>query len=674
MPSQGLARNGLHLAALCSFAIAWQYFQRLADGPDFFIQQGATATDVVVFALGLLIVPPAVLLGLEWITGLVSRRARDALHLVCVGGLSALIAWQAITDADPGARPALAFSIAAAIGAGVAYAYARVDSVRTWLTVLSAAPAVVLVLFLGFSPARTLAFGGAGPEPRSPSSSGAPVVMVVLDELPTTSLMDERGRIDVARYPGFAAFARDATWYRNAFTVADYTQLAVPALLTGKDPRPGAVQVAAEYPDNLFTLLGGSYRLNVFEALTDLCRAACERQLREPFGPRMRKMVSSIVETVPSLPPSIRGRLSKAISVDEPPRDASRSRRVAPDSVRRFLSTTQDVRFERFLDTLGQGSHHTLDFMHLLLPHRPWHYLPDGRRYLSPRSYRAGLVGAWSRDRRVVQIGRQRHQLQAAMVDRMLRRLVLHLKERGAYDRSLIVVAADHGLSFRPGAHARNVSRSTVDEIAPVPLLVKAPRQRRGRIDDSDVQSTDVLPTIAAHLGVDVPWTMDGVPAQTRPVRRSVTLWRHDDGDRLVFGRRDLELRRDAAVRTKLAMLGSNGDPYRIGPRPKLIGRRAQGEPGLVPARATLDAPGRYQSVDKGARSLPVDVTGEIHADRRPSRPLAIVVNGIVAATAWSIAGGDSEYFTSLVPPAALTQGRNRVRVLGIRAGGDAGR
>ena len=175
MPSQGLARNGLHLAALCSFAIAWQYFQRLADGPDFFIQQGATATDVVVFALGLLIVPPAVLLGLEWITGLVSRRARDALHLVCVGGLSALIAWQAITDADPGARPALAFSIAAAIGAGVAYAYARVDSVRTWLTVLSAAPAVVLVLFLGFSPARTLAFGGAGPEPRSPSSSGAPV-------------------------------------------------------------------------------------------------------------------------------------------------------------------------------------------------------------------------------------------------------------------------------------------------------------------------------------------------------------------------------------------------------------------------------------------------------------------------------------------------------------------
>ena len=248
------------------------------------------------------------LLGLEWLTGLASHRAREALHRVCVGGLIALIAWQAITDADPGARPALAYSIAAGIGAGAAYAYARFDSVRTWLTVLSAAPAVVLVLFLGFSPARTLAFGGGGPEPRSPSSNGAPVVMLVLDELPTTSLMDGRGRIDAARYPGFAAFARDATWYRNAVSVADYTQLAVPALLTGKDPRPGAVQVAAEYPDNLFTLLGGSYRLNVFEALTDLCRAACDSQLREPFGPRMRRMVSSTLES-----------RAGAAAVDSPP-------------------------------------------------------------------------------------------------------------------------------------------------------------------------------------------------------------------------------------------------------------------------------------------------------------------------------------------------------------------
>ena len=42
-----LARNGLHLAALTSFAIAQQYFEPLADGPDFLIEQGMTPLDVV---------------------------------------------------------------------------------------------------------------------------------------------------------------------------------------------------------------------------------------------------------------------------------------------------------------------------------------------------------------------------------------------------------------------------------------------------------------------------------------------------------------------------------------------------------------------------------------------------------------------------------------------------
>ena len=107
MPSEGLARNGLHLAALTSFAIAQQYFEPLADGPDFFIERGATSLDVVLFALGFVIVPPALLLAAEAVAGLAHERARDGLHLVFVGGLLALIAWQAITGADPGARPLL---------------------------------------------------------------------------------------------------------------------------------------------------------------------------------------------------------------------------------------------------------------------------------------------------------------------------------------------------------------------------------------------------------------------------------------------------------------------------------------------------------------------------------------------------------------------------------------
>ena len=111
----GLARNGLHLAGLSSFAIAQQYFEPLADGPDFLIEQGMAPLDV-----GLVRArdgdPPAPRPARARGARRPGRttRARDGLHLVFIGGLVALIAWQAITEADPGARPLLAYAAAAA--------------------------------------------------------------------------------------------------------------------------------------------------------------------------------------------------------------------------------------------------------------------------------------------------------------------------------------------------------------------------------------------------------------------------------------------------------------------------------------------------------------------------------------------------------------------------------
>ena len=48
-----------------------------------------------------------------------------------------------------------------------------------------------------------------------------PVVMILLDELPTTSLLDSKGRMDQRLYPNFAKLAGHSTWYRNATGVSD---------------------------------------------------------------------------------------------------------------------------------------------------------------------------------------------------------------------------------------------------------------------------------------------------------------------------------------------------------------------------------------------------------------------------------------------------------------------
>ncbi len=660
-----LLRNGLHLAAISSFAIAWQYFQPLADGPDFFVERGATSGDVLLFAFGLVLVPPLVMLAAEWLAGLVSERLRDALHLIFIGGLVGLVVWQALTEAE------VAWSIktldAVVVLAGVAAAalYARAQLVRSWLTVLSFSPVLVLALFLVFSPLRALAFGGDGADPQRAASNGAPVVMVVLDELPTVSLMDRRGSIDEQRYPGFAALGRDATWYRNAATVGDYTQIAVPSILTGRPVEPGALQVAAEHPRNLFTLLGGSHRLDVSEALTDLCaQPACPVQRVEPFERRMRRIASDAVRDVPALPLSLRTRLADSLR----PSGSTASERPRPaqgESVRRLMYATQDVRFERFLQTIVPAREPTLNFLHLLLPHRPWLYEPSGRKYRSLRQVSVSPFGRWPRDPRAAALGWQRHLLQVEYVDRLIGRLVAHLKRIGLYDRALVVVTADHGAAFRPGDHSRVVTEGNVAEIASVPLFVKVPRQRRGAVDDAYVESVDVLPTIAEELDVKVPWPVAGLAAGELDGRsRPLTIHRELGDGSVTIRRARLARERDAAVASRHATLGAR-DPLNAGPAPELIGRPL-GSVRRAPGRftAVLDDKRRYVNVR--AHLLPLDVSGAVLSERPRTRPIAVAVNGRIRATGWTLVRGGEEFFTVVVPPRAFRPGRNRIEVVPI--------
>jgi hypothetical protein len=55
-----------------------------------------------------------------------------------------------------------------------------------------------------------------------------PVVMILFDEFPTTSLLDSSGQIDARLYPKFAKLAGQSTWYRNATAVSGLSTWAIP--------------------------------------------------------------------------------------------------------------------------------------------------------------------------------------------------------------------------------------------------------------------------------------------------------------------------------------------------------------------------------------------------------------------------------------------------------------
>jgi hypothetical protein len=89
------------------------------------------------------------------------------------------------------------------------------------------------------------------------------------------------------------------------------------------------------------------------------------------------------------------------------------------------------------------------------------------------------------------------------------------MRASGLYDKAVLVVTADHGISFTPGTTLRETDavRKSPAEIGWVPLFIKAPGQQAGRVDHRNWQQVDLLPTLADYAGVSVPWRIDGVSA-----------------------------------------------------------------------------------------------------------------------------------------------------------------
>jgi hypothetical protein len=455
--------------------------------------------------------------------------------------------------------------------------------------------------------------------------------MVVFDELPATSLMSARDRVDARRYPAFASIAGDSTWYRDATAVAGRTTEAVPALLTGRRPREGELATAADHPGSLFTLLSRSHRLGVVEPITDVCPRELCSESRPAIGMRLRALASDlrVVSAHLLLPDDLRGGLPP---VDRDWQGFAREGRAGPGATaeqrkafidevfRRLGDDDPAARFEQVLAAVERhGARPALLFLHTSLPHVPWRYLPDGREYAAPV---AGLrEGAWVGPQWQVDQSFQRHLLQTEYADRLLGRLLTRLRAAGLYERALVVVTADHGVSFRTGDRRRTPTPTNLHDVANVPLFIKAPEQREGRVVGGVVRTIDVLPTIARELGLRLSG-VDGVPAGTRGSDPATELDVPDSWEGGTTGTYGTFLRQRAERRRyERALLGAAGyDPFAIGPHPELIGRR----PGTVPAsrgRARLDGTGVWVSgtVDglAAGTALGVTVDGRVAATTR---------------------------------------------------------
>jgi len=507
--------------------------------------------------------------------------------------------------------------------------------------------AAVLLFGLGLASPRAEPRGEEPGDaaPTSAASGVAPVVMVVFDEFPLTSLLDGRSRIDARRYPNIASLAGDSTWFANATGVHDRTTKAVPAILTGGLPRGGKLPVARDHRRSLFTLLRRSHEMNVSEEATALCPEPCGGSGREVARARsLREIELAIIRNIH------RGR---------------------PE------------RFAEWVGRIRAGGRPQLSFKHVFLPHTPFKYLPSGRNYLENwRERLPGLSEHRIHSPWLAGQANQRQLLNLAFTDRLIGLLIRRLRRVGLYDRSLIVLTADHGASFQRGQDRRIITRRTFSDIASIPLIVKRPHQQRGRVSRSYVRTPDILPTIAQGLGLKLPWRVQGRSAYGRGVRgrRRVFMFRGAEATVTRAGReprvrlsvRAFERSQRRALRRQRRLFGS-GDVnriYRFGPYQRQLGRAVAELPvgSGGPVSANIKDAGLLRSVNLRGGFVPAQVVGRVNGPRRLGRPVAVAVNGRIAAVGHTFAlpGGRREHFSMLVPDWMLRQGSNDVRVYSV--------
>ena len=479
--------------------------------------------------------------------------------------------------------------------------------------------------------AATAATSTTADSPPTTTAATASLALAVSE----TSASSSRGSLvlllrDAAIVFGHLAVPEDVTFGLPSIgaTWGNFGQGPTAPAVTAVDSELASATPQSAAPTTTSAALKASATTTTTTAVTPTTEASSFTPVTAAPTTEARPVASDTAATLPTA-------AAAAAPADADPVDPQRvaeERTAFLDSL--ITSDTRVADFRAEVAAMEASELPRLHYLHTLLPHVPWRFRPDGSTYAD-----IDLPGYFSRwDEVLVEahFGQQRHLLQLGLADRLLGEYLDRLEAIGDFDRATVIVAADHGISFVPGERSRGIGEANVGGIASVPLLYKEPGQRTGTVQHQPVQLIDIVPTIAAQLRLDPPWTFDGRdmfaagPATDRRVQGP-------------FGAVDVPENLTAAVEALAADMhrvfgdGTTGSLYGLGGAHSLIGTQAL-DSATAPSQHCwiLEQPTTTPDAD-GSTGY---VYGRIDAPAGAGIAVALSIDGVVAATARSYREG----------------------------------
>ena len=274
-----------------------------------------------------------------------------------------------------------------------------------------------------------------------------------------------------------------------------------------------------------------------------------------------------------------------------------------------------------------------------------------------------------------------RHIMQVGFTDRLIGEMMNHLKDNNLYDNSVIIITADHGVSFSRNKQRRAVSVNNASEILSVPLFIKGHNQKKGVIIDKNVATIDIIPTLSDILKIPLPWRVDGRSAIKKDfIRKKIKVYTNYIVN---FGKTNGIFRpvTDKALlqasRSKTKRFGrdlSFKSITHIGPETWLIGKSLDSLKFIDSKKyfSKINNKQNFLHIERDSDFLPCQISGKIwtnrNRNRRFSPDILIAINGKVAGTAPSknIAPGKAEFFL-IVDEDSFKNGKNDIAAFLIK-------
>lgn len=166
----------------------------------------------------------------------------------------------------------------------------------------------------------------------------------------------------------------------------------------------------------------------------------------------------------------------------------------------------------------------------------PPNYMPVHPIDNGEMTVRDEMLAPWPRSEE--EIRRQLHDYYATItgLDFHIGRLLTHLKEKGLYDKTIIIFSSDQGLAL--GSHGLMGKQNLYDHSMKAPLIFSGPGVAKGRSDDL-LYLMDIYPTLIDFLGGAPPQGLDGISHALvltgQPVRTRKSLFlAYRDGQRAI--------------------------------------------------------------------------------------------------------------------------------------------